>query len=235
MGKSLSTAEFKSAFRDSGIVPEILPATLDPSVSFYAFYEGSDGKAGQVLPGTKLRIQEAALPFEFSVENLQNATGVTSASRYLIYLLDADAPSRSDPSARNFRHYLGGNYTLTGSNSTALPTAQVLRNATQPFNEFVPPNPASNTGEHRYILALYIQPPKYDRAGFESVGMSQARSNWNLSQWRTQLGLGPAIGATYFTIDTNPNAKSGAPSVYSGGFANSVFGMMSLACLVFLL
>lgn len=57
IGKSLSTAEFKSAFRDSGIVPEILPATLDPSVSFYAFYEGSDGKAGQVLPGTKLRIQ----------------------------------------------------------------------------------------------------------------------------------------------------------------------------------
>ena len=30
--------------------------------------------------------------------------------------------------------------------------------------------------------------------------------------WRTQLGLGPAIGATFFTIDTNANGGQGVSS-----------------------
>jgi phosphatidylethanolamine-binding protein len=33
-----------------------------------------------------------------------------------------------------------------------------------------------------------------------------------LSRWRTQLGLGPAIGATFFTIDTGANGGQGASS-----------------------
>ncbi|KAB5513099.1 phosphatidylethanolamine-binding protein [Coniochaeta sp. 2T2.1] len=233
--KSLTTAEFKDAFRSSGIVPEILPAALDPSVSFYAAYSSGDGKAAQIIPGSKLKVQEATFPVEFSVENLQNATNITSSTRYLIYMLDADAPSRSDPSARNFRHYLGGNFTLTGTNSSVLSTAQLLSNRSQPFNDFVQPNPGPNTGEHRYILALYVQPPRYNTAGFESAGMSDARMNWNLTQWRTQLGLGPAIGATYFTIETDPNAQSGAAAIGSSGMLSLLLGAVSLGSLMFLL
>jgi hypothetical protein len=52
-----------------------------------------------------------------------------------------------------------------------------------------------------------------------------------LSQWRTQLGLGPAIGATYYTINTSPNAQSVAPAVHGNGLATLAFGALSLACL----
>lgn len=38
------------------------------------------------------------------------------------------------------------------------------------------------------------------------------KSRPQLSQWRTQLGLGPAIGATFFTIDTGANGGQGTSS-----------------------
>lgn len=97
--------------------------------------------------------------------------------------LDADAPSRDDPTARNLRHYLSGNYTRAGANSTVLPSAQRLAvpMGQQPFTPFMNPNPAPNTGVHRFIYALYSQPARFNTAGFESVGMETQTANWNVS------------------------------------------------------
>lgn len=80
----------------------------------------------------------------------------------------------------------------------------------RPFTPFTAPTPDANSGIHRFIYALYTQPARFNNAGFESVGMEAATANWNLSRWRTQLGLGPAIGATYFTIDTGSAANGGS-------------------------
>ncbi|KAK4215055.1 phosphatidylethanolamine-binding protein, partial [Rhypophila decipiens] len=210
--RSVSTLDFKNAFVESGIVPEVI-AALDPSVSFYVSYVAADGHNELLLPGTQLAMSEKGGPTEFSVEGLNNATNVTASSRFLIYLLDADAPARGNPTARNLRHFLAGNYTVTpGQNSTLLPTAQKLTALTtqfQPFTRFVEPDPQPNTGVHRFIYALYTQPATFNNAGFESVGMEAETANWNLSRWRTQLGLGPAIGATFFTIDTGANGTAG--------------------------
>ncbi|KAK0614738.1 phosphatidylethanolamine-binding protein [Immersiella caudata] len=215
--RSVGTLEFKNLFVESGIVPNVI-AALDPSVSFYAGYRSAaDGHSELLVPGASLTVSEASLPIEFSVENLGNATGVTQQTRYLIYLLDTDAPSRDNPTSRNLRHYLAGNYTLATNSSgivasDILPTASrltVAANRFFPFTQFTPPNPQPNTGVHRFIYALYTQPSRFDTVGFESVGMDRATQNWNLSQWRTQLGLGPAIGATFFTIDTGANNGQG--------------------------
>ena len=111
--------------------------------------------------------------------------------------LDADAPSRSSPTARNLRHYLAGNYTLNSANSTVLTTAQRLsipEANRRPFTPFTAPTPDANSGVHRFIYALYTQPARFNTAGFESVGMEAATANWNLSRWRTQLGLGRRSG-----------------------------------------
>lgn len=217
---SVSTLSFKNAFVSSGIVPEVIPA-LDPAVSFYASYRAADGHNELLVPGSSLTLAEAGqLPIEFSVESLNNATNITAQTRYLIYLLDADAPSRSSPTARNLRHYLAGNYTLQGSNSTVLATAQRLSIPDanrRPFTVFSAPDPQPNTGVHRYIYALYTQPARWNTQGFEASGMEAAVQNWNLSRWRGQLGLGPAIGATYFVIDTNANGGNGTSKSAGGG------------------
>jgi len=71
-----------------------------------------------------------------------------------------------------------------GGNSTVLPTAQRLAvpsGQLRPFTPFTSPDPAPNTGVHRYIYALYTQPARFNTAGFESVGMEAATENWNVS------------------------------------------------------
>ncbi|KAK0702239.1 phosphatidylethanolamine-binding protein [Lasiosphaeris hirsuta] len=220
---SVSTLDFKNAFVQSGIVPEVI-AALDPAVSFYASYRAADGHDELLIPGSSLTVAEAAAqPLEFSVENLNNATNITSQTRYLIYLLDADAPARSNPTARNLRHYLAGNYSLANVNSTLLATAQRLAVPTGrffPFTQFTQANPMPNSGIHRFIYALYTQPARFNNAGFDSVGMEAETANWNLSRWRTQLGLGPAIGATFFTIDTGANGGQGTSSNNTGVINN---------------
>ncbi|KAK0741536.1 phosphatidylethanolamine-binding protein [Schizothecium vesticola] len=227
---SVSTADFKARFVQSGIVPEVI-AALDPSVSFYASYRAADGHSELLVPGSSLTVAEAGgAPLEFSVENLSNATSVNSQTRFLIYLLDADAPDRSAPNARNLRHFLAGNYTLSSAMSAVLPTAQRLTVTQQtffPFTPFTAPNPAPNTGVHRFIYALYTQPPNFNTVGFQSVGMELQTANWNLSRWRTQLGLGPAIGATFFSIDTGANGGQGVSangSTFVGGGAGAGAG-----------
>jgi phosphatidylethanolamine-binding protein len=131
------------------------------------------------------RRAEASFPFEFSVENLNNATNITQQTRYLIYLLDADAPARNNPTARNLRHYLQGNYTLSALQSSVLSTATRLFvpiTQNRPFTPFIDPAPMANTGIHRFIYALYTQPARFNTAGFESVGMEARIENWNVSR-----------------------------------------------------
>ena len=52
---SVSTADFKSRFEQSGIVPKIIPA-LDPVVSFYAGYKSAGGQDALLVPGSTLTI-----------------------------------------------------------------------------------------------------------------------------------------------------------------------------------
>lgn len=52
---SVSTAEFKSRFEQSGIVPEVI-AALDPPVSFYAAYKSANGQDALLVPGSTLTV-----------------------------------------------------------------------------------------------------------------------------------------------------------------------------------
>jgi hypothetical protein len=70
-------------------------------------------------------------------------------------------------------------------NSTVLPTAQLIAVPSgqfRPFTPFTNPDPAPGTGVHRFIYALYIQPSRFNTAGFESVGMEAETQNWNVSR-----------------------------------------------------
>ncbi|KAJ2900592.1 hypothetical protein MKZ38_002388 [Zalerion maritima] len=278
---SFNVSEFKVAYDDIGIVPEVV-AGIDPSCSFYFGYEESDGDKALMMPGHTISLFEAQqMPFEFSVEGLTNVTNATSLTRYLIYITkemgwrmrwetkycfqeemmhnlsspdvaaghivqpiltnldnerqaDVDAPDRSDPTSRNLRHYFGGNFTVDGT-SELLDTAQKLVNSSMPFTEFVNPDPQIGTGVHRFLSAIYIQPDRFSTEGFETTGMDRARTNWNLSEWRTQLGLGPAIGATVWMVNTTDagtlNAAPGlsvSPWRITSGLSAALLGAFAL-------
>lgn len=87
LASSVGTLDFKNRFVESGIVPEVI-AALDPAVSFYASYKAGEDSHDELLtPGSSLTATEATMPFEFSVENLNNATNITAQTRFLIYLV----------------------------------------------------------------------------------------------------------------------------------------------------
>lgn len=212
--QSVSLAAFKTSYNTSGLIPDrVLPATLNPQVQFYAKYTNQDGKEKLLTPGVNMIAREAAFPGEFAVEGILNARDlanntVTNQTRYCIYLMDADAPDRNAPAARNLRLFLGGNYTIT-TTPGILGTSLRFNTSSAPFTPFQQPAPRANSGIHRYVYALYVQPERFNSVGFETA-MPAQRENWNLSEWRTQLGLGPAIGATHFTINSDPNAVTAA-------------------------
>ncbi|CRK29712.1 hypothetical protein BN1723_003589 [Verticillium longisporum] len=228
---SVSVQDFGTAFTAGGIVPDVL-AAFNPTVAFYASYNTGDGQgAALIAPGTELSTAEAVAPQEFSVEGIANATNVTDSTRFIIVMVGPDAPSRANPTNRSIRHYLAGNFTVGTNVSSVLSTASTLVNSSAPFTSYGPPAPPAGTGVHRYIYLLYVQPE----------ALNGSSSLPALVQFRTQAGLGPAIGGTYFTIDAaggngtaegsgnSPVPSSGSVSMVSfAGFLATFFLVVAL-------
>ncbi|KAH7327303.1 phosphatidylethanolamine-binding protein, partial [Rhexocercosporidium sp. MPI-PUGE-AT-0058] len=190
---------------------------FNPSVAFYISYQSADGDAAILHPGAKLTTAGAGAPFEMSVENIENATNVTASTRYIVYMIGPDVPSRSSPTARNVRHYLAGNLTVSSQNSSVLARASLLSNSSAATNEYVAPAPSARTGSHRYVYLLYTQPPALNSKSFASLGFnSSARTRFNLTAFRSLAGLGPSIGGTFFEIDTDANSTSGGSTSGTG-------------------
>lgn len=231
--RGFSTSEFKSMYNETGIVPEVV-ANIDPAVSFYFSYKEKDGDEALQMPGDILTLYKAQqYPFEWVVEGLDNVTDATADTRYLIYIADVDAPNANNPVDRNFRYYLGGNFTANGT-SSVLDGASLLTNSSAPFTEFMGPDLEIGTGAHRFLSALYVQPERWNTEDFSTV-MESNRSRWNLSEWRTQLELGPAIGATVWIINTTDAtvlnsaiSTSYSPYTMVASVAVALFGAFAL-------
>lgn len=84
--RSMSTREFRKAFLEGGIVPDVL-GSFDPIVSFYAAYRAHDGDKALIMPDSRLKMKEAKFPFEFSVENMASAQNITRNSRFIVYMV----------------------------------------------------------------------------------------------------------------------------------------------------
>ncbi|EQB54490.1 hypothetical protein CGLO_05674 [Colletotrichum gloeosporioides Cg-14] len=216
--RSMSTSEFHQAFMESGIVPEVM-GSFDPMVSFYAGYMASDGDKALMMPGSKLKMKEVKMPFEFSVENISMAQNVTRNSRFIVLMIGPDSPSRENPSERNIRHYLAGNFTVEQTKSAVLNSSMIMKNSSAAFTEYMPPEPKSGSGMHRYIYLLYVQPEKMNKMGFDMVGMDMKdRKNFNLTSFRKMAGLKRPIGGTFFTLNM---AKDGGNGGGGGGGGNN--------------
>ncbi|KAJ0299130.1 hypothetical protein COL516b_009382 [Colletotrichum fioriniae] len=213
--RSMSTTEFRQAFMEAGIVPDVM-GSFDPMVSFYAGYKASDGDKALLMPGTKLKMKETKFPFEFSVENIMKARNVTRNSRFVLYMIGPDSPTRESPTERNMRHYLAGNFTLEQTKSEVLASAMIMKNSTPAFNDYMAPEPKAGSGMHRYVYLLYVQPEKLNKMGFDAMGVDKMnRKNFNISQFRKQAGLGRPIGATYFML--NMAQDNGGSGGHGGG------------------
>ena len=83
---TVSISDFKAGFETSSIVPEVL-AAFNPSVEFFVGFTADDGAPTLLTPGLALSLQEAKAPFELSVQDIHNATDVTSSTRFIVYMV----------------------------------------------------------------------------------------------------------------------------------------------------
>ncbi|KAK2034913.1 PEBP-like protein [Colletotrichum zoysiae] len=215
--RSMSTREFRRAFLDAGIVPDVM-GSFNPTVSFYTGYKTGDGNKTLMMPGAKLQPMETKFPFEFSVENIMNAQNVTRNTRYILCMIGPDSPTRDGPTERNMRHYLAGNLTVEQTKSEILSSALVMRNSSPAFNDYMAPDPKSGSGVHRYVYLLYVQPEKLNKMGFDAMGVDmKERKKFSVSQFRKQAGLSRPIGGTVFTVDMGKNNDGGNGGNNGGG------------------
>jgi hypothetical protein len=112
---------------------------------------------------------------------------------YTLVLTDPDAPSRADPSLREYVHWVRTN--IPGSD---MPNGETL------FG-YVGAGPPKGTGLHRYAFLLYRQPygklefgEKRHGCGTDTGGV---RAKWSARDFALKYNLGDPVGLKYFKAE----------------------------------
>jgi len=167
--------------------------------------------ANEVTDGEKLGLNDVQSAPTLA---LGDSSSLNANSRYIVIMIDPDAPSRANPTSANVLHWVKTDLRIRASTATNI-TAD---NATATFS-YAPPSPPQGSGEHRYVFLLYDQPR---RAGFALQGLPERRTGFNVSAWREENGLAPAKAGTYFLAEFGGNSTSattttsGRPSATGG-------------------
>ena len=97
--------------------------------------------------GAKVNLGNELTPTE--VKDIPNVAWTADAdSFYTLIMTDPDAPSRAEPTFREWHHWLVGN--IPGNN---------LKDGTT-LSEYIGSGPPKDTGLHRYVFVLYKQSGK---------------------------------------------------------------------------
>ncbi|XP_068277532.1 phosphatidylethanolamine-binding protein 4 [Nyctibius grandis] len=110
------------------------------------------------------------------------------SKKYVLVLVDPDAPSRADPKNRFWRHWL-----VTDIPGTELRTGDIKGHV---LTGYMRPTPPPRSGYHRYQLLLYEQP------AHEAIALSpQERVSlgaWAMESFVEHFRLGSPVASTQF-------------------------------------
>lgn len=108
-------------------------------------------------------------------------------AHYLLCMTDPDAPSRAEPSFREFHHWLVGN----------IPCGNVSRG--EVLTEYIGSGAPLGTGFHRYTFLLYKQPGKlnFDEAHI-NITQGEERKYFNIRKFAAKYNLGNPVAINIF-------------------------------------
>ncbi|XP_035201075.1 phosphatidylethanolamine-binding protein 4 isoform X3 [Oxyura jamaicensis] len=110
------------------------------------------------------------------------------SKKYVLVLVDPDAPSRADPRNRFWRHWL-----LADVRGTDLRTGDLKGRV---LTDYVRPTPPPRSGYHRYQLRLYEQPAgQHIALGPEELLSLGA---WAMESFVERFQLGSPVASTQF-------------------------------------
>nr|AAO39754.1 putative antennal carrier protein A5 [Anopheles gambiae] len=111
---------------------------------------------------------------------------VEPSALYTLLMADPDAPSRSNPEMRSWKHWLVGN----------IPGADV--DAGDVLADYVGSGPPQGTGLHRYVFLVYKQP---SRIVFNETVLSSRNPNrgkWNPAEFVKEYELGVPVAGNFY-------------------------------------
>ncbi|KZT34711.1 PEBP-like protein [Sistotremastrum suecicum HHB10207 ss-3] len=105
--------------------------------------------------------------------------------------LDPDAPSPTNRSASQVRHFIGGGFKLEGT---------VLRNTTPALSDYLGPGPLPGSPPHRYATFLFLQPKDFPTTPFTTSIL-----NFNLSSFAEQVKMGLPVAGNFIMVGPAPS------------------------------
>ncbi|RZB39108.1 D2-like [Asbolus verrucosus] len=134
--------------------------------------------------------KEARLGNELAPKDVRDAPEVTYTSDphafYTLVMTDPDAPSRKNPSSREWNHWLVVN----------IPGSDVAKG--EVLTEYVGSGPPRNTGLHRYVFLLYKQPEKLTFDEEHKSNTNGNRSKFSTEDFAKKYKLGNPVGGNFF-------------------------------------
>jgi len=118
---------------------------------------------------------------------------------YTLIMTDADAPSRSNPSHREWVHWIVAN----------IPAQRVFEG--EVLAGYIGSGPPKDTGFHRNVFLLFEQPQgKINTSAFKKLGTSggdasvAARGNFSSRTFARDFNLGLPVSANFFNCQWDP-------------------------------
>ncbi|KAJ3042521.1 hypothetical protein HDV00_007055 [Rhizophlyctis rosea] len=154
-----------------GIVSDVLPEFF-PSLTIRATFD-----VGSVEYGNEFAVKDAQTQPEMSWLDGE----LDAEERYTVALVDPDAPSRTDPKNRCWRHWL-----VTNVKGDDITSGHVV-------TPYQGPAPPKGTGPHRYVLVL-LRHPNQNQI---TLSLPDDRGKFNIAALAQKHDLTP-VGANWF-------------------------------------
>jgi phosphatidylethanolamine-binding protein (PEBP) family uncharacterized protein len=159
---------------------EVIPDVVDeftPSVELKVSFPKGDSKNGNLFAASDLHYIEPDVIFTPPDKN----------AFYTLVKVDPDAPSRTNHSQREWRHWLVVN----------IPGHDV--NKGEVITPYMGPHPPKDSGAHRYVFLLYKQPDRITPAQLDNSGAH--RGKWNVKAFAREFELGAPIGSAFYRAE----------------------------------
>ncbi|PIC23252.1 hypothetical protein B9Z55_017017 [Caenorhabditis nigoni] len=167
------------AFTKHEVIPDVLAANPPAKLVSVKFNSGVEANLGNVLTPTQVKdVPEVKWDAE-------------PGALYTLIKTDPDAPSRKEPTYREWHHWLVVN----------IPGNEIAKGDT--LSEYVGAGPPPKTGLHRYVYLIYKQAGRIEdkEHGKLTNTSGDKRGGWKAATFVEKHGLGAPVAGNLFQAE----------------------------------
>ncbi|KFG60637.1 phosphatidylethanolamine-binding protein [Toxoplasma gondii RUB] len=164
----------------AGVIPDVLPASACHELSVQVDIEFPSGSPTRGSPMPLRAVTECP--------KIILSRKPEKGQKFVVFLTDPDAPSRLNPVAAEWAHWVASTEGTT------------IQSNSKTFLPYAPPTPPKGTGAHRYVALLYLG----DTSRLSGVPSASKRKQWggrrHAHAVASENGL-QLVGVEWFTVE----------------------------------